>query len=185
MRKNENIIKEIDSFQTIPFRLNDLFTIPIFIFIGTVILIILNPEEKSEQTYYQLYYIFILPLIILMTLFLTLGRIFIRWYNLKSLKYILTNQRILFIDKQFNNVVKAFELNEIEIDYTENASNNGSIIIEVLGPKEYVDSLEIASLFFTKRTRGIPLSENKNIMYNISSVRLVFKKIIETQKNIA
>lgn len=184
MRKNENVIKEIDSFQTIPFRLNDLFTIPIFIFIGMVILIILNPEEKSEQTYYQLYYIFIIPLIILMTLFLTLGRIFIRWHNLKSLKYILTNQRILFIDKQFNNVVKAFELNEIEIDYTENVSNSGYIIIKVLEPKEYIDSLEVVGFFFTKRTRGIPLSENNNIMYNISNVRLVFKKIIEIQKNI-
>jgi hypothetical protein len=180
MRENENVIIEIDSFRAVPLRLNDLVTVPAFMIIGITILFLLKPDTSSVETYQQLYYIFILPLVLLMTLFLTLGRIFRRWYDVKLWKYIVTNQRILFLDKQFNNVVKAFELDKIEIDYTENASNNGYITIEVSNTKIDVNAIEVVGFFFT--SHGIPFFENSNIIYNISSVRLVFKKIIEIQK---
>lgn len=182
MRENENVIIEIDSFQAVPLRLNELVTVHAFILIGITILFLLKPDTSSVETYQQLYYIFILPLVILITLFLTLGRIFRRWYDVKSLKYIVTNQRILFLDKQFNNVVKAFELDKIEIDYTENVSNNEYIVIKVSEPKIDVDAIEVIGLFFTRKTYGVPIFENSNIIYNISNVHLVFKKIIQIQK---
>lgn len=182
MRENENVIIEIDSFRAVPLRLNDLVTVPAFILIGITILFLLKPDTSSVETYQQLYYIFILPLVMLMTLFLTLGRIFRRWYDVKSWKYIVTNQRILFLDKQFNNVVKAFELDKIEIDYAENVSNNGYIVIKVSEPKIDVDALEVVGFFFIRKTYGVPIFENSNIIYNVPNVLLVFKKIIQIQK---
>ncbi len=79
-------------------------------------------------------------------------------------------------------MVKAFELDKIEIDYTENVSNNEYIVIKVSEPKIDVDAIEVIGLFFTRKTYGVPIFENSNIIYNISNVHLVFKKIIQIQK---
>lgn len=176
MRENEKLIKKITHYQSIPFRLVDLFTAPVFVIFGITFLYILQPIEKSNFNYSNLYYILIIPLTTLFVLFVTIGRILMRWYRLKSLKYILTNQRILFLDSQFENIVESFELRNIEIDYTEKSDNTGYIII---------DTPQIKDELFTSGSGkgGLKIFESPNIIYNIEEVRLVYKLIIETQKN--
>ena len=185
MRDNEVVIKEINSVQSIPFRFKDLVTIPYFIFFGFVVHIMIYISVKENATYQQLYFIFILPLIILFVLSFTIGRIFVRYRRVKSIKYRITNQRILFLDKQFNNVLKSFELSEVELDYTENVSKKGHIIIETFNRKKYIDSVDTFDIFMdTDGVRKIPIFESTNIIYNVEDVNSVFNEIKEIQKSL-
>ena len=187
MRDNEVVIKEINSVQSIPFRFKDLVTIPYFIFFGFVVHIMIYISVKENATYQQLYFIFILPLIILFVLSFTIGRIFVRYRRVKSIKYRITNQRILFLDKQFNNVLKSFELSEVELDYTENVSKKGHIILKKDNSKtykEYIDSISVMDVLLSKKKWRTPLFESTNIIYNVEDVNSVFNEIREIQKSL-
>lgn len=187
MRDNEVVIKEINSVQSIPFRFKNLVTIPYFIFFGFVVHIMIYISVKENATYQQLYFIFILPLIILFVLSFTIGRIFVRYRRVKSIKYRITNQRILFLDKQFNNVLKSFELSEVELDYTENVSKKGHIILKKDNSKtykEYIDSISVMDVLLSKKKWRTPLFESTNIIYNVEDVNSVFNEIREIQKSL-
>lgn len=167
LKKNETIIKEIAHTNEIPFRLEDLLTIPFFIFFAFVFVIVFSFNDHMNR---DLLNYFLIPLAIIFSIFMTIGRIFIRWYKTKTSRFFITNERIIFSDELGKLVEKSFNIG-IELSYRENLYGNGYITIG-----------KPASLF---RRRGINLVEDTDVMYNVLGVKEIFDEIKNIQDNVA
>jgi hypothetical protein len=177
LEEGEVLVQEIKNTKEIPFRLEDFFTIPIFTLFFTTLIILLKPSENSEiNSYKELYYFFIVPILILFYLSLTIGRILIRSFKTKSTKFFLTNQRIIFRDLNSEIINKSFKLENSILNYREKANDSGYIIIE--SQEEITKNAE--TLYIPQR--GISFFEEKNIIYNITNVKSIFD-LITTTKN--
>ncbi|MBF4517486.1 hypothetical protein IRZ71_14065 [Flavobacterium sp. ANB] len=179
LKAGEVLIQKIEHTKKIPFRLEDLATIPVFTFIFTILIILLTPSKNIKiNNYAELYYYFIIPILIFFYLLLTVGRIFIRWLKTKTTDFFLTNQRIIFCDSHSQIMNKSFELENLILNYREKANDYGYIII---GQPESI-ATSSNNLFMTHV--GINFFEDKNIMYNIPKVKSVFDLIIKTKSNL-
>lgn len=93
LKREEVLIQEIEHTKKIPFRLEDLVTIPIFTFITLVLIILIKPSKDIQiNNYQELYYYFIIPILTFFYFLLTLGRILIRWLKTRATKFILLNK---------------------------------------------------------------------------------------------
>lgn len=179
LKEGEVLVQEIRHTNGTPFRIEDLFTIPVFTIFFTILVILLKPSEDSDiSNYKELYIFFIIPILILFYLFLTIGRILIRLFKTKSTKFFLTNQRIIFCDLNSEIINESFKLENSILNYREKANNSGYIIIE--NQKEIARGAE--TLFISQR--GINLFEEKNVIYNITNVKSVFDLIIATKNEL-
>ncbi|MFC0426330.1 hypothetical protein [Chryseobacterium scophthalmum] len=160
LRENEKIIEEIEHSNRIPFRLEDMLTIPFFIGFSFVVTFILSQsiESRKDVIYYLIY-----PMMILFAIFMTLGRIFIRWYKTKTSRFYISNQRIIFTDKTGKLIDKSFKLENLEISYREDLYGSGYIIIGK--PEPLIQG------------RGINFFEDQDVMYNVYRVKEIFNKI--------
>ncbi|MFN0255928.1 hypothetical protein [Pedobacter ureilyticus] len=158
LEENEIIVQKIDHSNKIPFRLEDLITFPFFIIFSIV-----GSNIFKEISSKEIYYVFILPVIAILTFFLTFGRILIRWHITRTTIFYLTNYRIIFVDNASGFTDKSFHLKEIEINYTEYLNGKGFIII---GKSKPVFS-----------GRGVNFFEDKNVIYNVINVKKVFDLI--------
>lgn len=179
LKPGETLIQEIKHTKKIPFRLEDLVTIPIFTFIFFVIITLLNPSQDFKINHYEkLYYYFIIPILTFLYLLLTVGRIFIRWFKTKTTDFFLTNQRILFCDSHSKIMNESFELENLIINYREKANNYGYIIIGE--PESIAGNSKNPSMSYI----GINFFEDKNVIYNIPKVKSVFDLIIKTKSDL-
>lgn len=179
LQEGEVLVQEIKHTKEIPFRFEDLFTIPIFTLFFTILIILLQPSENPEiNNYKELYYFFIIPILILFYLFLTIGRILIRLFKTKSTKFFLTNRRIIFRNLNSEIINESFKLENSILNYREKANDSGYIIIE--NQEEINRSAE--TLYISQR--GISFFEEKNIIYNITNVKSVFDLIIATKNEL-
>ena len=166
--ENEIILEEIEHSNRIPFRLEDMITIPFFIAFSCIISFIFFQvvgESKKDIVIY-----FIYPMAVLFAIFMTIGRIFIRWYKTKTSRFYISNQRIIFTDISGKLINKSFKLIDLEINYREDLNSNGFIIIGEQEP-----------LF---QGRGINFLENQDVMYNVYKVKEIFDKIKATKYNV-
>ena len=169
LKENEKILEEIVHSNRIPFRLEDMLTIPFFIFFSFIISMIFSlsiDESKKDIVNF-----FIYPFAALFALFMTVGRIFIRWYKTKISRFYISNQRIIFTDKSGKLIDKSFKLDGLEINYREDLYGSGYIIIGKQEP-----------LF---QGRGINLFEDQDVMYNVYRVKEIFDKINNMKYNVA
>lgn len=179
LREGEVLVQEIKHTKEIPFRLEDIFTIPTFTIFFAILIILLKPSEDSEtNNYNELYYYIIIPILISFYLFLTIGRILTRLFKTKSTKFFLTNQRIIFCDLNSEMINESFKLENLILNYREKANNSGYIIIE--SQEEITKNAE--TLYIPQR--GINLFEEKNTIYNITNVKSVFDLITVTKNKL-
>ncbi|MCV9931155.1 hypothetical protein OIU80_02575 [Flavobacterium sp. LS1R47] len=179
LREGEVLVQEIRHTKEIPFRLEDLFTIPIFTINFIILIILLKPSEDSEiNNHKELYYYIIVPILISFYLFLTIGRISIRLFKTKSTKFFLTNQRIIFRDLNSEIINESFKLENLILNYKEKANDSGYIIIK---KQEEIAKSEETSFI---SQRGINFFEEKNVIYNIANVKSVFNLIIATKNEL-
>ncbi|MEG1227776.1 MAG: hypothetical protein RSD71_03685 [Flavobacterium sp.] len=179
LREGEVLIQEIQHTKKIPFRLEDLITIPIFTSFFIILKILLTPSKDTKiNNYEELYYYFIIPILLFFYFLMTIGRILIRWFKTKTTVFFLTNQRIIFCDSNSQTINKSFELENLILNYREKANNSGYIII---GEPESIATS--SNNVFMNRT-GINFFEDKNVMYNISKVKSVFDLIVKTKSSL-
>ncbi|SNR78417.1 hypothetical protein [Flavobacterium sp. ov086] len=179
LKREEVLIQEIEHTKKIPFRLEDLVTIPIFTFITLVLIILIKPSKDIQiNNYQELYYYFIIPILTFFYFLLTLGRILIRWLKTRATKFFLTNQRIIFCDSNSKIINESFELKNLILNYREKANDYGYIII---GEPESIAGNPTDSFIFRS---GINFFEDKNVMYNIPKVKSVFDLIIKTKSDL-
>lgn len=179
LKPGETLIQEIKHAKKIPFRLEDLVTIPIFTFIFFGITSLLNPSQNFKINHYEeLYYYFIIPTFTILYLFLTVDRIFIRWFKTKTTDFFLTNQRILFCDSHSKIMNDSFELENLILNYREKTNNYGYIIIGE--PESIAGNSKNPPMF----NMGINFFEDKNVMYNIPKVKSIFDLIIKTKSDL-
>jgi hypothetical protein len=130
----EKVIKEIEHSNRIPFRLEDLISVPFFICWCYVVLLIFEPYTvENIRDYGGLYHYGMLLLVILAGMYVTIGRIFTRWIKTKKVVFFVTNQRVIFCNRKNGNISKSFDLSDLQISIREKSNNSGFII---LGEKE-------------------------------------------------
>lgn len=179
LKPGETLIQEIKHTKKIPFRLEDLVTIPIFTIILFGIITLLNPSRDFKINHYEeLYYYFIIPMLTFLYLLLTVGRIFIRWFKTKTTDFLLTDQRIIFCDSHSKIMNESFELENLILNYREKANNYGYIIFGE--PESIAGNSKNLPMF----SIGINFFEDKNVMYNIPKVKSVFDLIIKTKSDL-
>ena len=143
-------------------------TIPFFIFFSFMVSHFfshsLDESKKDLATY------FIYPMAGLFALFMTFGRICIRWYKTKTSRFYLSNQRLIFTDKKGQFIDKSFKLDGIEISYREDLYGSGYIIVGKPEP-----------LF---QGRGVNFFENQDVMYNVLHVKKVFDLINDSKNKV-
>lgn len=169
LKENEVILEEIQHSNRIPFRLEDMLTIPFFILFSFIVSFMfsqaIDESKKDVATY------FIYPMAGLFAIFMTIGRIFIRWYKTKTSRFFISNKRIIFTEKTGKLIDKSFKLEGIEISYREDLYGSGYIIIGKPEP-----------LF---QGRGINFLEDQDVMYNVFKVKEVYDKINNSKYNVA
>jgi len=171
LNDGEKVIKKIGHSDNIPFRLEDLVTVPFFTAWCYLVLLILEPyTSENIRDYGNIYNYFLFPFLVLTGIYLTIGRVFKRWVNTKNVDFFITNQRIVFCNRVNRNIIKSFDLYDLQISFREKLNNNGFIII---GKEE--------PLF---RKKGVNLLEDKNVMYNVYNVRKEYETIVEAKNAI-
>lgn len=160
LKDGEIIIQEIEHSNKIPFRLEDLIRMPFAIIFMVFFVLIFDNKEGINK---DLFHFFLIPLIVLFLIYLTIGRIFIRWYVVKSSRFFLTNKRLIFVDLTGRLINKSFDLSNVPLSCRESVNGNGYIIIGKTEP-----------LF---QGRGINLFEDKDVMYNLKNVKKVYEEI--------
>lgn len=163
LNENERIEMEIKHSKKLPFRLAD--WLRSLIFIGIIIVAIASIRSEG--------FISIGSVFLLVTFFLGILPLYLRWKRLQPLKYLLTNCRLIIYNESLNQIEHSFDFRSFpEMTLHENAYNSGYIVLGAVQP-----TFETHGLFQTKV--GVNLSDHEVVLENIPEVRKVFNTLKE------
>ena len=111
---------------------------------------------------------------LLVVFFYGIRPMYLRWKRLQPLKYLVTNERLILINAELNEIQHSFAFTSFpEIHLHENLKNAGYIIIVESEP----------TLAHTGLKWGINLNNHQLVLENIPEVRKVYELLIEKMES--
>ena len=163
LNEHEQIAFEIDHTNKLPFRLEDWIRSSIFVGLMIAAFAFMRSEGLFSMG----------SVFLLLVFFVGIRPLYQRWKRLRSLKYFVTNERLILFNAERNEIQHSFAFTLFpEIHLNENLRNFGYIII---GESE-------STIGRSGLKWGVNLNNHQLVLENIPEVRKVYELLIENME---
>lgn len=160
LNEHEQIVFEIEHTKKLPFRLEDWIRTCIFVGLMIAAFAFIRSEGLISMG----------SVILLFVFFVGIRPLYQRWRRLQSLKYFVTNERLILFNAELNEIQHSFAFTSFpEIHVHENLKNAGYIIIGESEP----------TFAHTGLKWGVNLNDHQLVLENIPEVRNVYELLME------